>query len=162
MSRKVFIDDHMRNAWSECNRFSDHEGGAWESWIQRKGSSAIEVLTRACLIPVIFSIWLSWTLRLAFRLLQIRHWSLHSGISIQGLESQLIGGTEFWKQSSFLPKDSFDGKLENFENLALMSSRFGSILTIFIIICSYFLLPFTMRLIGAQYRNVLDLKSSKF
>ena len=29
-----------------------------------KGSSTIEVLTRACLLPVIFSTWLGWTLNL--------------------------------------------------------------------------------------------------
>ena len=86
-----------------------------------KGSSTIEVLTRACLLPVIFAVWLGWTLNL-------------------------------------LPKDVQNKNSETFENLALMSSRFSSILTIFIIICSYFLLPFTMRKIGAQYRNVLDEK----
>jgi len=79
-----------------------------------KGSSTIEVLTRACLLPVIFAVWLGWTLNL-------------------------------------LPKDVQNKNSETFENLALMSSRFSSILTIFIIICSYFLLPFTMRKIGAQY-----------
>ena len=86
-----------------------------------KGSSTIEVLTRACLLPVIFSIWLGWTLNL-------------------------------------IPKEAQNKNSETFENLALMSSRFSSILTLFIIICSYFLLPFTIRMIGAQYRNVLDEK----
>ena len=92
-----------------------------KAYLTLKGSSTIEVLTRACLLPVIFSIWLGWTLNL-------------------------------------IPKEAQNKNSETFENLALMSSRFSSILTLFIIICSYFLLPFTIRMIGAQYRNVLDEK----